>query len=163
MLIHPLILRCSRRALSLALIGAMTTGCTTTTLIPVTQAPRLAVNALSFRDELRAVRNVDGQLVVIGESFTAHVEMAPNLPGGWAPWSGTEAVIKSPFMVEMRPTTLMLQRAYERPVEVPLAYVKQIRVRELSVGNTVGLVLGLVAGAGLVAFAVTGAALGRMQ
>ena len=163
MLIYPLILRCSRRALPLALIGAMTTGCTTTTLIPATQAPRLAVDALSFPGELRAVRNVDGELVVIGERFTAQIETVPGLPSGWASWSENQAVVKSPFAVEVRGPTLTLQGLHARPVEVPLAYVKQIRVRELSVGNTVGLVLGLVAGAALVGFAVTAGALGGMQ
>jgi hypothetical protein len=163
MLIYPLIVRASRRALPLALIGAMTTGCTTTTLIPATQAPRLAVDALSFPGELRAVRNLDGEMVVIGEKFTAQIETVPGLPAGWAYWSENQAVLKSPFSVEVRGPTLVLQRASAPPAVVPLAYVKQIRVREVSVGNTVGLVLGLVAGAGLVALAVTAGALGRMQ
>jgi hypothetical protein len=142
------------RACSVALLAATTTGCYTTTLIPPKQASRLAVDALSLPDELRAVRNVDGEIVVIGESFTAQVEVVPGLPNGWQHWSETEGVIRSPFAVETRGSTLVLARADGPSVQAPLAYVKQIRVREFSASNTVGLALGVTAGVVLVAVGI---------
>ena len=142
------------RALAVALLGATTTGCYTTTLIPAKQASRLAVDALSLPDELRAVRNVDGEMVVIGENFTAQVEVVPGLAPGWQRWSEVEGVIRSPFSVEARGSNLVLARADGRSVAAPLVYVKQIRVRELSPSNTVGLCLGVTAGVALVAIGV---------
>lgn len=163
MLIHLLGSGLYFRALVVALLGAMTTGCYTTTLIPAKQASRLAVDALSFPDELRAVRNVDGEIVVIGESFTAQIEVVPGLASGWAQWSEKEAVVHSPFAVDVRGSNLVFSPSGQPEVEAPLAYVKQIRVREFSTSNTVGLVLGIMAGTALVGVGVTAAALGRMQ
>ncbi|MEP7121724.1 MAG: hypothetical protein ABJE95_12470 [Byssovorax sp.] len=163
MLIHLLQSRRYSRALALALIGAMTTGCYTTTLIPPNQASRLAVDALSLPGELRAVRNVDGEMVVIGESFTAQIEVVPGLAGGWAQWSERRAVVHSPFTVDVRGSNLVFSPPRQPEVEAPLDYVKQIRVSEFSTGNTVGCVLGLMAGAALLGVGVAAASLGRMQ
>lgn len=151
------------RALVVALLGVMTTGCYTTTIIPAKQASRLAVDALSLPDELRAVRNVDGEIIVIGESFTAQIEVAPGLPSGWAQWSGMEAVVHSPFAVAVRGPDLVFSPSGRPEVKAPLAYVKQIRVREFSPSNTVGLVLGIVAGGVLIGVVATELTLGRMQ
>jgi hypothetical protein len=154
MLKSPLESRWYPRALAVALLSATTTGCYTTTLIPPKQASRLAVDALSLPDELRAVRNLDGEIVVLGENFTAQVEVVPGLPAGWARWSETEGVIRSPFAVESRGPKLVLARADGQSVEAPLAYVKQIRVREFSPSNTVGLALGATAAVALVAVGI---------
>lgn len=141
-------------ALGIALLSATATGCYTTTLIPPTQASRLAVDALTLPGELRAVRNVDGEIVVLGEDFTAQIETKPDLPAEWAVWNAKEGPVQSPFAVHALGPILVFQHAGERPVEAPLAYVKQIRVREFSSGSTLGLVLGTTLTAGLVALVV---------
>ncbi|MEP7122080.1 MAG: hypothetical protein ABJE95_14270 [Byssovorax sp.] len=143
--------RWPRSALAIALIGAASTGCYTTTLIPPKQASRLAVDALTLPGEFRAVRDIDGEVVVLGEDFTAQIETKPDLPAEWAAWNAKEGPVQSPFAVHELGPILVFQHVAERPVEAPLAYVKQIRVREFSSGKTAGLVIGTTLAVGLAA------------
>lgn len=132
---------------SLLLIGAMTSGCYTTTLISPTQAPRLAVNAPFAPGEDRTVRDLRGEVVTLGESFSATIDTRADLPPEWAQWSANDAKIHSPFTAEIQGPMLVLQPLQQPPKAVPLGYVKQIRVREYSHGKTAALAIGITAGA----------------
>lgn len=129
--------------ISVALIGAMTTGCYTTTLIPAPEVVRLSVNGAP-PGAPRVVRDVEGELVTIGEKFTLTIEPRSGLPPAWEQWRATTPPIKSPFAAELRGPMLILQgQADPMVTQVPLAYVQQIRVRELSAGKTAGFVIGV--------------------
>ncbi|MEO5729852.1 MAG: hypothetical protein ABI134_32815 [Byssovorax sp.] len=150
------------QTVAVALIGAMTAGCYTTTLIPPTEVPRLSVNA-SISDQPHSVRDVTGQVVMIGDDFSIKLEPRPDLPLEWAHWGATSPPIKSPLVAEIRGPMLALQGANDRGVtQVPLAYVQRVRVREYSPGQTAGVAVGatlggltLLAGIGLlVIFAI---------
>ena len=75
------------RALPLALIGAMTTGCYTTTLVLPQSLPYLAGNASFVVGEDHPVQDLDGKVVMIGEQFTVKLDPRPDLPAEWARWS----------------------------------------------------------------------------
>jgi hypothetical protein len=136
----------ARAILSIALIGALTTGCYTTTLIPPREVLLLGVNGSPPGD--RVVHDVNGDEVTIGHNITVNVETTPGLPPGWAQWSATAPRIKSPFAAEVRGPLLLLQTEGDPHVtQVPLAYVQQIRVREFSPPKTVGLSIGATVGA----------------
>jgi hypothetical protein len=145
----------SLQTLTVALIGAMTTGCYTTTLIPPDEVLRLAVNG-SMPDERRTVHDLNDQVVHIGDSYSVKIDPRPDLPPGWAQWSATAPAIKSPFAAEVRGPMLLFQSERDPQVtQVPLAYVQQIRVREYSHGKTAALSIGLTIG-GVVLFVGVG-------
>jgi hypothetical protein len=130
--------------ISIALIGALATGCYTTTVISPKQATRLAVDAMSFPGEPRAVRDLDGEIVILGEKFSVQIEPLPGLPAGWSQMPP----IKSPMTVEVRGPLLLLQGEQDPlPAQIPLAYVQQIQVREYSHRKTAALVVGAILGA----------------
>lgn len=142
MLIPSLASRAPRQALAVALIGVMTAGCYTTTMIAPTEVPRLAI-AAAPPDEPRTVHDLAGNVVTIGDRFTLRIQPRPDLPPAWAQWGELSSPIKSPFAAELRGPMLMLQSQDDPAVvQVPLAYVQHVRVREYSSGKTAGLAIG---------------------
>lgn len=137
------------------LLGAMTTGCYTTTLIPPDEVLRLAVNG-SMAGEPLTVHDVNDAVVSIGDKYSVKIDPRPDLPPAWAQWSAAAPAIKSPFVAEVRGPMLLLESERDPQVtQVPLAYVKQIRVREYSHGKTAALSIGLTLG-GVVLFVGVG-------
>jgi hypothetical protein len=158
MLVLWLFSRAPRRALALALIGATTTGCVTTTLVPTKDATRLSDDALTFAGELRAVHDLEGNLVVLGESYDVKLVPSADLPHEWAHWGASAPAIASPLVVEVRGPLLVLQGRHDlSPTQLPLAHVKHLRVQEFSAGATAGLVVGVTLGLGLVFLAALSA------
>jgi hypothetical protein len=134
------------QTVAVALIGAMTTGCYTTTLIHPMEVPRLSVNG-SIPGQPHPVRNLSGEVVTIGDEFSLQIDPRADLPPEWAHWGKTAPPIKSPFLAEIRGPMLVLQGAKDpRVIPVPLAYVQQVRVREYSHGQTAGLAIGATVG-----------------
>jgi hypothetical protein len=143
------------RALAVVLLGAMTTGCYTTTFIPPDQLLRLAVNG-SMPGEPRVVHDVDDKPVSIGDSYSVKIDPRPGLPAGWSQWGATSSPIKSPFAAEVRGPLLFIQGEHDAQVtQIPLAYVQQIRVREYSHGKTAAVAIGATLG-GIAAFVAIG-------
>lgn len=141
--------------LAVALIGAMTTGCYTTTVIPPGEVLRLAVDG-SMAGEPLTVHDVDDKVVFISGRYTVKIDPRPDLPPGWAQWGATSPPIKSPFAAEIRGPLLVLQSEIDPQVtQIPLAYVQQIRVREFSAPKTVGLSIGATAGGVALILAIT--------
>ncbi len=134
------------QTVAVALIGAMTTGCYTTTLIHPTEVLRLSVNG-SIPGQPHPVRDLGGKVVTIGDEFSLQIDPRPDLPPEWAHWGKTAPPIKSPFLAEIRGPMLVLQGAKDpRVIPVPLAYVQQVRVREYSHGETAAVAIGATVG-----------------
>ena len=145
MLISPHDSKVPVRLLALALIGALTSGCYTTTLIPAREVLLLGVNGSPPGD--RMVHDVNGDEAIIGHNITVKVEAAKAAPPAWAQWSEAAPLIKSPFAADVRGPLLVLQSENDpHVIQVPLEYVKQIRVREFSPPKTVGLSIGATVG-----------------
>jgi hypothetical protein len=154
---------------SLALIGALTTGCYTTTLISPLEVPRLALTPPLLADDGHDLHDLEGNAVNVGKTFSVKIEPRPGLPDEWVKWAATTPPIRSPIDVEVRGPMLMIKGDRDpKPTEVPLAYVQRVRVREYSHGKTAGLVVGLtvgtlltVAGTFLIAIMSTGNGFGK--
>jgi hypothetical protein len=144
MLISWLFSRAPRQALAVALIGAMTTGCYTTTMISPTEVPRLAVTPASLPGDSHTVQDLDGKLVTIGDTFSLKIDPRPDLPPQWAQWNATAPPIKSPLAAELRGPMLVIQGQQDPMLtQVPLAYVQRVRVREYSHAKTAGFSVGM--------------------
>jgi hypothetical protein len=130
--------------LSVALIGVLTTGCYTTTKISPLQAMRL-----DYRfGPSHMVTDEAGVNESIGDSFTVSVTPRGDLPPAWGVWARTAAPIHSPVAIEVRGPMLFLQGEKDAHVaQIPLAYIEEVRVRELSPGKTAGLAVGVTLGA----------------
>jgi hypothetical protein len=165
MLDSPLALR----ALPLVLIGALTTACSTTTMISPLSLPGLSHHASHVAGEPYAVQDLDGNLVMVDEPFSVKLEPLPVLAPEWARWSANAPAIESPLGAEIHGPMLVLQgQTSSRAIQVPLAYVQRVRVREFSPGKTAGLVVGatlgglfVVAGTVLIAILSTGNGFGK--
>lgn len=157
------------RALAVALAGALTTGCYTTTLIAPLEVPRLALPPPLMAGDGHPVHDLEGNAVTIGKRFSINIDTRPGLPDEWAKWAATTPPIQSPIDVEVRGPLLVIQGDRDpKPTEVPLAYVQRVRVREFSPGKTavavVGVTLGsllIVAGTLLIAIISTGNGFGK--
>ena len=136
---------------SLVLIGALTTGCYTTTLISPLEVSRLALPPPLMSGDGHPVHDLDGNVVTIGKRFSINIDPRPGLPDEWAKWAASTPPIQSPIDVEVRGPLLVIQGDRDpKPTEVPLAYVQRVRVREYSHGKTAVLVVGVTLGSLLV-------------
>jgi hypothetical protein len=150
-------------------MGALTTGCYTTTLISPLEAPRLALPPPLLAGDGHPLHDLDGNAVNVGKRFSVNVDPRPGLPDEWTKWAATTPPIQSPIDVEVRGPMLVIQGDRDpKPTEVPLAYVQRLRVREYSHGKTAGLVIGVtlgslftVAGTFLIAIMSTGNGFGK--
>ncbi|MEP7122081.1 MAG: hypothetical protein ABJE95_14275 [Byssovorax sp.] len=133
---------------TLVLLGAMTTGCTNTTMISPLEVPRLAVTPPLLGSSDHPLHDLDGRPVTMGKRFSIRLDPRPDLPPEWGMWASAVRSIDSPIDVEVRGPMLSLRGARDLdPVEVPLAYVQRVRVIEYSHGKTAGLSIGLTLGA----------------
>ena len=164
-----LVRRFASRLGAVVLIGALTTGCTSTTMISPLALPGLAHGGSHVAGEPYAVQDLDGQVVMVGEPFSVKLDPLPQLPPEWARWSANAPAFESPLQAEIRGPMLVLQgQKSPTATQIPLAYVQRVRVREFSPGKTAGLVVGatlgglfLIVGTVFIAIVSTGNGFGK--